>query len=221
MGALKVVSAFLLALASSMAGYAQEKAPLRISVEEGISVLWNPSGNLSPFGLKHQSAYFGVMPAVHSQLFLSYQQGEAVGIEYQGFQRRASLDDLSAETRIRHNYFALAWAKSSALPRPRFFLRQSFSLGATYTDALAQAWGTRVETKAHAWGLGLNYRLTLAYQLTRSSALGIQLGLGAYSTFRWQGTVAPDAYAGSFLGKDTNLGFYPTLGIVLTNPLGR
>lgn len=216
------IGLFLLALANTTTGYAQEKElGNRIFTEFGLSTLWNPHTNLSPFGLKYQSKYFGITPAIHTQLLYAYQTGQAIGLEYQGGQRRASLEELSAETRLRQNYFALAWANAFPVSQRGIFFRQSVSVGATYTDALAQAWGTRAETKAHAWGVGANYRLTLSYRLSKYWALGIQLGIGAYSSFRWQGAASPDAYTGGLFGKDTNSGFYPSLGIVLTNPLGR
>ena len=177
--------------------------------------------NISPFGLKYQSEYFGLQPSLHAQVLLQYKPGEAIGLEAQGWQWRKSLPELSAETRILQNYVGLAWAKVNPLQKRSFFLRNSISLGALYTQGLAQAWGTRAETKANAWGMGLTYRFTLGYRLSQRHAIGLQVGLSMYSSFGWQGKFSPDAYTGSFLGKDTNIGVYPSVGIVFTNPLGR
>lgn len=211
----------LLTLGGTATAYSQEKKPLQLTTETGLSTLWNPHANLSPFGLKYQSEYFGLMPAVHAQLMIQYTKGEALGLEAQGFQRRVSLPELSSETRIRQNYIGLAWAKTYPVSRRGFFLRQSTSVGATYTDALAQTWRSREETRAHAWGMGVNYRWTLSYRIGRHTALGVQVGLGAYSSFRWRGTSDPQSYTGGLFGKDTNVGLYPSIGIVLTDPLGR
>ena len=200
---------------------AQEPQKPTLTTEIGLSTVWNTGMNISPFGLKYQSEYFGLRPALHAQLLLQYKPGEAIGLEAQGLQWRKSLADLSAETRIQQSYVGLAWAKVSPLNRQSFLLRNSLSVGVTYTHGLAQAWGSRAETKANAWGIGLTYRLTLGYRLSQYHAIGLQVGLSTYSSFSWRGTFSPDAYTGSILGKNTNLGVYPSVGLVFTNPLGR
>ena len=177
--------------------------------------------NVSPFGLKYQSEYFGLRPALHAQVLLQYKPGEAIGLEAQSLQWRRSLADLSAETRIQQSYVGLAWAKVSPLNRQSFLLRNSLSVGVTYTHGLAQAWGSRAETKANAWGIGLTYHQTLGYRLSQYHAIGLQVGLSTYSSFSWRGAFSPDAYTGSILGKNTNVGVYPSVGLVFTNPLGR
>lgn len=200
---------------------AQEPQKPTLTTEIGLSTVWNTGMNISPFGLKYQSEYFGLRPALHAQVLLQYKPGEAIGLEAQGLQWRKSLADLSAETRILQSYVGLAWAKVSPLHRQSLFLRNSLSVGVTYTQGLAQAWGSRAETKANAWGMGLTYRLTLGYRLSQSHAIGLQVGLSTYSSFNWRGIFSPDAYTGSILGKNTNVGVYPSVGLVFTNPLGR
>lgn len=200
---------------------AQEPQKPTLTTEIGLSTVWNTGMNISPFGLKYQSEYFGLRPALHAQVLLQYKPGEAIGLEAQGLQWRRSLADLSAETRIQQSYVGLAWAKVSPLNRPSFLLRNSLSVGLTYTHGLAQAWGSRDETKANAWGIGFTYRLTLGYRLSPYHAIGLQVGLSTYSSFAWRGTFSPDAYTGSILGKNTNVGVYPSVGLVFTNPLGR
>lgn len=211
----------LLGLAVTTSTFAQDEKKMELTTEIGLSALWNADANVSPFGLKYQSEYFGLRPVLHAQLLWQYKPGEALGLEAQGIQWRKSLPELATETRIRQSYYGLAWAKTHPLRHKSLFIRNSLSLGATYTQGLAQAWGTRAETKANAWGLGLTYRFTLAYRLSKYHAVGLQLGLSTYSAFRWQGTFSPDAYTGSLFGKNTNAGVYPSLGIVFTNPLGR
>ena len=218
----KLVGALLaIGIAAVSSAQAQEAHKLDLTTELGLSTMWNTEMNVSPFGLKYQSEYFGLQPSLHAQVLLQYKPGEAIGLEAQGWQWRKSLPALSAETHILQNYVGLAWAKISPLQKRNFFLRNSISLGALYTQGLAQAWGTRAETKANAWGMGLTYRFTLGYRLSQRHAIGLQVGLSMYSSFGWQGKFSPDAYTGSFLGKDTNIGVYPSVGIVFTNPLGR
>ena len=168
---------------------AQEPQKPTLTTEIGLSTVWNTGMNISPFGLKYQSEYFGLRPALHAQVLLQYKPGEAIGLEAQGLQWRKSLADLSAETRIQQSYVGLAWAKVSPLNRQSFLLRNSLSVGVTYTHGLAQAWGSRAETKANAWGVGLTYRLTLGYRLSQYHAIGLQVGLSTYSSFNWRGDI--------------------------------
>ena len=76
---------------------AQEPKKPTLTTEIGLSTVWNTGMNVSPFGLKYQSEYFGLRPALHAQLLLQYKPGEAIGLEAQGLQWRRSLADLSAE----------------------------------------------------------------------------------------------------------------------------
>ena len=94
---------------------AQEPQKPTLTTEIGLSTVWNTGMNISPFGLKYQSEYFGLRPALHAQVLLQYKPGEAIGLEAQGLQWRKSLADLSAETRIQQSYVGLAWAKVSPL----------------------------------------------------------------------------------------------------------
>ena len=119
---------------------AQEAHKLVLTTELGLSTMWNTEMNVSPFGLKYQSEYFGLQPSLHAQVLLQYKPGEAIGLEAQGWQWRKSLPALSAETRILQNYVGLAWAKVNPLQKRSFFLRNSISLGAVCTQGLAQAW---------------------------------------------------------------------------------
>ena len=221
MGSQKIIGGLLTIAIVATSAAAQEPQKPTLTTEIGLSTVWNTGLNISPFGLKYQSEYFGLRPALHAQALLQYKPGEAIGLEAQGLQWRKSLADLSAETRILQSYVGLAWAKVSPLHQQNLFLRNSLSVGITYTQGLAQAWGSRAETKANAWGMGLTYRLTLGYRLSQSHAIGLQVGLSTYSSFSWRGTFSPDAYTGSILGRNTNVGVYPSVGLVFTNPLGR
>ena len=188
---------------------AQEPQKPTLTTEIGLSTVWNTGMNISPFGLKYQSEYFGLRPALHAQLLLQYKPGEAIGLEAQGLQWRKSLADLSAETRIQQSYVGLAWAKVSPLNRQSFLLRNSLSVGVTYTHGLAQAWGSRAETKANAWGIGLTYRLTLGYRLSQYHAIGLQVGLSTYSSFSWRGHLARMPTQGASSGRIRMSGSIP------------
>lgn len=221
MGSKKIIGSLLAIFVAASIATAQKTQKLNLTTEIGLSAVWNTGMNVSPFGLKYQSEYFRLRPALHTQVLLQYKPGEAFGLEAQGLQWRSSLSGLSAETRIRQSYVGLAWAKVSPIQNRDFFLRNSISLGATYTQGLAQAWGSRAEARGDAWGIGLTYRGTLGYRLSERHAIGLQIGLSTYSSFSWHGTFSPDSYTGSLLGRNTNLGLYPSIGIVFTNPLGQ
>ena len=54
---------------------AQEPQKPTLTTEIGLSTVWNTGMNISPFGLKYQSEYFGLRPALHAQVLLQYKPG--------------------------------------------------------------------------------------------------------------------------------------------------
>lgn len=213
-------------LATSLQAQRHEGAPepqSKLSYELGLAAGLGVQSNLSPSGLKYQTLFDGWRPVIHGQLLYNLGGREALGLEVSGTAIRSNVDDLSATGLARQSFIGVALAHSTTSAR-RLFLRHSFALGYVHTQHVLQNWSNGDKEKFNAPGVGASYRLTLGFRLSHHQSLGLQLGLQANSSFKWSGNadkIDANAYSGGLFGKHTNQNFYPTIGLVLTNPLGR
>lgn len=122
------------------------------------------------------------------------------------------------------NYAGLAFVQTAQLPHRNLFLRGSIGLGYALADYNIKRSGADGFANVYAQGLGSSLRLTLGYKLGRDCSIGLQLGLKGFILGPWFGEVTDkmkDSYNGGF-SKTTGLSsLMPSVGIVLTNPLGR
>lgn len=183
----------------------------------GTDLLLPTGVQVSPFGLKYRTKFASPSYGGTMRLLLQGRSSSSYGIFYHGFAGNISLEELQREGRVQHTYAGIAWEHQRAL-RPRLALRQGTGLGVVYLDAYSRDWTTRQKYSSHAWGWGADYHISLDYRVAARASIGLYLQLQSEMTFRWSGEADPNSYTGSFWGKDTNVGFYPRLGIVFSSP---
>lgn len=195
----------------------------KIAAEVGILGLWGQQTNLSPLGLKYNDLYDGKNVGVRAQLLYRLDSRSAMGFDFQGYTNRKSIDELSAYGRARQTYWGLAFAKGFSSVSHPFTFKYSYSLGYVHTTYQLKPWGEGAKENFSAPGIGASIQITLGYRTSANRAIGLQIGLSAYNSFKWKGSdklIAPEAYSTKFFGASSNQSLYPSIGIVLFNPLG-
>lgn len=194
----------------------------RLSTELGFSMLGHDVGSASPFTGQFEESKGRY--AINAQLLYNFGSGEGVGLEVFGAPRTQYLTPLTTDSFRRLGYFGLALAREFRLPRDRWSLKTSMSIGYTYVDHLLKNWGEGESSNISAKGFGATVRLTSSYQVLPKLAIGLQVGLAVMNFGEWNSSKDMKMhflYNGGIFGEKYSSVLMPSVGIVMTNPLSR
>lgn len=194
----------------------------RLNSEIGFSMLGHDLGSASPFTGRFEESKGRY--AINAQLLYRYESGEGIGLEFFGAPRTLYLTPMTTDSYRHLDYIGLAFARELRLPRDRWSLRTSLSIGYAHVDHMLKNWGDGKTSNVSANGLGATIRLTSTYQVLPKLAIGFQLSLAAIHFGEWNPSEDMKIhclYNGGLFGEKASSVLMPGVGIVLTNPLGR
>lgn len=218
-----IVAVFAILYSVSVCAQSKRLDPKkRICMEYGFSVQGYEAGSSAPFPSKLQddrSRY-----SVHAQFIYAFNPGFGVGVELSSAPRTYSIETLSLENNRVLDYFGVVFSGTSRLRNNHFFLKTDASIGYAYVNHKLKKWVNNYSDDIQANGIGTSLRLTLGYKVSERRALGLQFGLSMMSFGKWNASEKLNdnlLYNGGLFGDKSSSMLTPSIGLVLTNPLGR